>query len=444
MLKLTSVFVFALVFAVGGVARAVPFSGGMTLWLNANESTSITKDGSNRVAAWNDLSGSGNHATQTNNDNKPIWNGSGTLNGRTTIQFDGAVSTLGDYMSLGTNDLFDVATTNGFSFYSIAKLDATTITTYPSLLSAQAGQSQQIQFFRTARAGYDQLSFGSLESSRLRAASATDFNTNWQMFGTFYNGAGKSTAGNYELGIDGKDQTLSGSSSFASNTTATSYLGASGDAVGVRTDQNWLGDMAEVLVYDRLLNTAEQYITENYLSSKFNLDLTASGKDRYQGDTPANSNFDADVFGIGRRDDGLNPGSVSTGTARTITIEITSGLEDDDFLLAGFQNEGEADATTIYMNGTNLEGNETVTLTFDTAQLSVLDTDGFLLGYDASNPLGLTDLGLTPSVDGSLVSFQFTGPIADGFYGLLVVAVPEPSSLLLLVAGLCLMRRRRK
>lgn len=53
-----------------------------TLWLDSSDVASITKDGSDIVSQWSDKSGLGNHCTQVNATNRPLYTASG-------IDFDG-------------------------------------------------------------------------------------------------------------------------------------------------------------------------------------------------------------------------------------------------------------------------------------------------------------------------------------------------------------------
>lgn len=54
--------------------------------------TYMTKDGSNYISQWNDLSGSGNHLVQATGGRQPLYNAAGII-------FDGALSTSGDYLA---------------------------------------------------------------------------------------------------------------------------------------------------------------------------------------------------------------------------------------------------------------------------------------------------------------------------------------------------------
>ena len=58
----------------GGEAVHSPFPSGINglkLWLDASDSSTITKDGSNKVSQWSDRSGNNNHATQGTAANQP-------------------------------------------------------------------------------------------------------------------------------------------------------------------------------------------------------------------------------------------------------------------------------------------------------------------------------------------------------------------------------------
>lgn len=56
----------------------------LKLWLDASNLSSITKDGSNNVTAWNDISGSGNHVGSVDVVGSILYNATG-LNGNPTV-----------------------------------------------------------------------------------------------------------------------------------------------------------------------------------------------------------------------------------------------------------------------------------------------------------------------------------------------------------------------
>tara|TARA_R110002153_G_scaffold168044_2_gene320753 strand:- start:192 stop:2387 length:2196 start_codon:yes stop_codon:yes gene_type:complete len=67
---------------------ALPTISGLKLHLDASDATTITKDSSNLVSAWNDKSGEGNHISQATASKQPLWVGN-TQNGLPLIRFDG-------------------------------------------------------------------------------------------------------------------------------------------------------------------------------------------------------------------------------------------------------------------------------------------------------------------------------------------------------------------
>lgn len=74
----------------GGEAVLDPASiSGIIMNLDAQDLASITKDGSNRVSAWNDLSGNDLHALQANPTFQPLYSATG-LNGKPALIFDGS------------------------------------------------------------------------------------------------------------------------------------------------------------------------------------------------------------------------------------------------------------------------------------------------------------------------------------------------------------------
>jgi len=68
---------------------ALPTISGLKLHLDASDASTITKDGSNLVSAWNDKSGEGNHISQSTGSKQPLWVDN-TQNGLPLIRFDGS------------------------------------------------------------------------------------------------------------------------------------------------------------------------------------------------------------------------------------------------------------------------------------------------------------------------------------------------------------------
>jgi len=74
----------------GGGSVFNPLSvSGCKLWLDASDSDTITKDGSNLVSQWDDKSDEGNDISQATATNKPLWVDS-VQNGLPIIRFNGS------------------------------------------------------------------------------------------------------------------------------------------------------------------------------------------------------------------------------------------------------------------------------------------------------------------------------------------------------------------
>ena len=94
--------------------------------------------------------------------------------------------------------------------------------------------------------------------------------------------------------------------------------------------QNSDANISEIVIINRVLNEAERLAVLNALSSKYNLAIGT--QDLYTGDTPANGDYDLNVFGIGRANAAnqlLSSGQSGFG------LEATAIADDGDFVGAG-------------------------------------------------------------------------------------------------------------
>ena len=218
------------------------------------------------------------------------------------------------------------------------------------------------------------------------------------------------------------------------------------------------GQIAEVLFYDTPLNQAERLITENYLSSKFNVGPTVAGVNRtlgandlYAGDLNTNGDYDRDVFGIGQVSGQASTLSASAGFA----IQITGGLDNGDSLLAGHKvvsnSLDEFNWNRAWYVDNRLDGNETLTLSFDWSDSGLGPVDPALieLMFSATDGGQFTTVA-TGILVGDTVTFSglLASDLLSGYYTLGVTPpAPEPSSCLLLVFGSMLLacgRRRNR
>lgn len=204
------------------------------------------------------------------------------------------------------------------------------------------------------------------------------------------------------------------------------------------------GQIAELIIYNSKLNSAEQQIVENYLSSKYDSPMAAN--DHYAGDSLANGNYDADVFGIGRATNGEVSSTGTFGSGLTLT-ENNSSLSNGEFLLAGHNGAPTTLTNDIldrvwYLDKT---GALDATLTFNADELGVAITNPQLL-YKALEAGTFTVIPVSAVVVGNQISFSLSdAQLLDGYYTLQLSMAPEPGSCLLLGTGvLGLMRLRKK
>lgn len=94
------------------------------------------------------------------------------------------------------------------------------------------------------------------------------------------------------------------------------------------------GDMAEVIMYNAPLNSAQRIIVNNYLAAKYN--VTLSSNDVYTQDNAGNGNYDHQVSGIGRvNSSNIHNDSKGQGIVRILN---PTGLGDNEFYMWGHDN----------------------------------------------------------------------------------------------------------
>ena len=234
-----------------GVPISLPssFTTGLRLWLRADQG--VSKDAAGKVSGWADQSRYGNAASQSSANKQPLFVSS-AVNGRPGLRFDGVDDffTLGASPSLVTPDLtiFVVAS---FKSRFTSPMLSRAVGPGPNNKWIFSYDGSGLKFVVSNNTSTGQ----SLESryywprDQAEILSLTKTNREYQFFrsGTRY-GVQKAS-----LDVPAIDSDF---------------------RIGQAEDKFYLhGDMAEVVIYDRVLSVEERQAVENYLALKYALPI---------------------------------------------------------------------------------------------------------------------------------------------------------------------------
>lgn len=214
---------------------------GLRLWLDSSDLSSITKDGSNNVSVWGDKSGGNNDATQGTGANQPTWVAD-QLNGKSIIRFNDDRMVTPD---INLTDFTGFVVFNNTNIYPIGSGDVDTL-----LYHEGAGARPQIQ----SANGFIDISEPQFGTENITA--------NRYINGQSVLNRHPLSANNYYI-------------SSVINTGGYSHNGQFG--IGGRVDTDifkHIGDIAEIIIYNRALSAAERTLVENYLSNKWGIALS--------------------------------------------------------------------------------------------------------------------------------------------------------------------------
>ena len=218
------------------ISSTLPTVSGLQLHLDANDASTITKDGSNLVSAWNDKSGQANHVTQATGSKQPLWVDQ-VQDTFPTIRFDGSSD--------------EMAVTYGSSLSTAA-----TVFIVCTMPTASGGERMVFDGLTSGgRFAYLKSSGNIHYMYRGNGVSSTTVDKTMRMFTLVWNGSSSS------LGIDGTD-------------VATGNVGTqspTGLRLGAQYNSVNFGDtdICEILIYGSALSTTDRTSIENYLSNKW-------------------------------------------------------------------------------------------------------------------------------------------------------------------------------
>lgn len=211
---------------------------GCVVWLDANDANSITKGLDNRINQWNDKSGNGNHANQENPALQPVYS-----------KDDASV-----YFNMSFMDIPNVNFNSGFTICTSIK---------PSTL---VGAQSIIEQYDWAvgyggfllRQTHNTIGASLISGTSMVTASAPLSGERQQILAEYGTNFLKIYVDGVLLGNTPHSMPI-----LASTKPIT--LGARGDT----QDTNWfVGDISEVIIYDRILTVEEREKLFRYMSSK--------------------------------------------------------------------------------------------------------------------------------------------------------------------------------
>ena len=318
----------------GGVGNSDGTSGQPknVLWLDAN--TLGYADGDD-LDIWTDLSGNNNDLTQATTTLTPFFmdNVTDNLNGHPIARFSKADN------RIIINPFSDMPT-SGITTFIIYK----TSDSGDGLVSYNTASRDNAFLLYNNSSLTTYLNGGNNNSSYA-------FNSgSWQIMSHKW----KSSGGDLIINHNGDQiHTTAFQNGISIPTGGCLAIGGEQDAVdgGYTPGQAFQGDIAEIIMYNSFLNSAQRIIVENYLSEKYNLTFTTGTNDKYTGNDAA---YVYNIAGIGQEADGDHTQTTSGGL---YIYEWNSSLANGEYLMLGHDNTTN-NSTTIYTGGDLPTGTE--------------------------------------------------------------------------------------
>lgn len=222
------------------LSSSIP-SSNLKLWLRSDLAVTSA---SSSVSTWGDVSGLENDATQSTGGNQPTWVES-VINGNPALQFNGTSSK----MSLPTSSDLGIQS-NPYEFFVVGK-----------------SSSSNVQFL-IAGGALEQFEYHLNGSTGARFIPTTLAYIDKGTAGSYTNGSAhlfsaRASASGGAVRVDGVD----------GGTSESNLLSSDGGnlLLGVRGDGTYYfnGDIAEVIIYNRVLSAEERTSVEQYLKSRY-------------------------------------------------------------------------------------------------------------------------------------------------------------------------------
>ncbi len=380
-------FILLSVLFLAGQGRADDFTsnGVMKLWLDANDTATVTVDADNRVTAWGDKSGNGYSATGSANDSVKLLTDA-NLNNKSAVSFTAAQPGLnisGGIDVTGARSIF-IAYNNqssaGFNSEIIGTATGAMIDT--AIGRTYSGHGDGIRFRNGNSNGHPFPSDFPNGGALLTATQSLDTSTNT---GTLNAALSQGT-------------TVSTGTVDSTNAFLWTMKDTLGIGWGKFEGRAFTGNLSEMLVFNRVLDAKESAVVSTYLSDKYGMANTAAA-DTYLWNTSVDSGvWTADTsWAYGSKPSG--PSAVwfsnpDTATARAIAVDLTGAsltaaagetwtFDVDANTTATLSNGGISGAGALAKTGAG-----TLTLTAASSYTGTTTVDGGTLKFEKPSGSG--------------------------------------------------------
>ncbi|MEO1548135.1 MAG: gliding motility-associated C-terminal domain-containing protein [Bacteroidota bacterium] len=409
----------------GGVGNATGSTGQPRniVWLDASY---LSLSNGDDVAVWGDRSGNGNDASRGPIAQQPAFVGTSLLNGRPFIRFDGVDDALSLDTSIATNS--EGIVNRDYSFVFVGARRTSTGNDGWLLYGTGPFDAQSNLYVGWRGGNPSQFRFSQFGASELTVSGRNYLNDGVNQYAIFtgtFNQSDSPPRRLYEnAGLIGTNP---------NNQVLTSYPGA--ELGGISGSNECSVDIAEAIFFQGTLNEAQVTIINNYLNAKYNLSLVGFdgvNRDFYNGDIPANGDFDYDVIGIGQVAGSTHEQAISEGFSLTANASLDA---DGEYIFAGH------DDTPMGVTNANLEpsiaqrwsrswyvertGDLGTTFSFDLGIIAMGEdfnpnpSDYVLLRWNGSLYQEVSLASSDISVEGSTVRFNMTASnLLNGKYTL--------------------------
>jgi len=312
----------------------IPDSG-LLLWLDADDSESFVLTGSD-VDLWNDKSGNNNDAVQEVSSNKPA-KVNGVQNGKPVVRFDGS----DDNMALS-----DLLIPNNVTAFFVTRNSEQSSggSAHRSVLASEDdpyqanGKGYGFGYSRSDVDGF-RVALGDGTENDLVTSSKTS-TENMEIVSFIKNGANAEIWRNQVSDVTG---TLTRTSDFS-----TGYrLGADINS----SERFYDGDVAEIIIYDRVLSDAEKLQVESYLEDKWGIELKSSSSSSISRSESSVSGGDSSSSVSGQTSDS----SVSSLSNSRSSSSISRSLSSDSSSSVSFVTSGSSSSSVEDIPAAGLE-----------------------------------------------------------------------------------------